>query len=100
MTAEKLLKQKGIDPNKFILQVNAKEALEKLLEAVDQYCPSLKIENISKKDLRTVLNSLSGGIMVYHLENHHQERGALLENIDILRKYGLTKNEERVLDFY
>ena len=99
MNAKTLLKQKGINPNKPVLQIDIEEALERLMEAISEYCPRVKIDKMSKKDLERLVDSLGSNIVNYHPENYHQERGALLGCIEILRKYGLTDEEEGMIDF-
>jgi len=100
MNAKELLKQKGIDSNKIVLRVDREEALESLMEALIEYCPSVKIEKMTKEDLEILIDSLGENIINYHPEDYHQERGALLSNIKILKKYGLTEEEENMVDFY
>lgn len=56
MNAEKLLKQKGIDTNKSVLQIDREEALEGIMAAVEEYCPSVKIEKMPKKDLEGLVD--------------------------------------------
>lgn len=99
MNAEKLLKQKGIDSNKLVLQIDREEALENIMEAIEEYCPSIKLEKMLKKDLEALVDSLGENIVNYHPEDYHQERGALLSSIEILKKYGLTDEEEDAIDF-
>lgn len=99
MNAEKLLKQKGIDPKKLVLEVNREEALVGIMETIAEYCPSVKIEKIPKKDLEGLIDSLGEDIINYHPENYHQERSALLGYADVLKKCGLTEKEEDAIDF-
>jgi hypothetical protein len=54
---------------------------------------------MSKKDLETLLDSLGDATINYHPENYHQERAVLLENSQILKKYGITDEEIKGLDF-
>ena len=54
---------------------------------------------MSKKDLETLIDSLGKAITNYHPENYHQERSALLDNREMLKKYGLTDDEIGRLDF-
>ncbi len=54
---------------------------------------------MSKNDLEILLDSIGNATINYHPENYHQERGALLENSGMLRKYGLTDAEIKALDF-
>ena len=100
MNAEKLLKQKGINPNKLVLQISAEEALENLIEAIEDYDDiNLKIDKMSKKDLEILLDSYGDAVINYHHENDHQERGAFLSCGDMLKKYGLTDEGLGMLDF-
>lgn len=99
MNAEKLLKQKGINPDKSVLQIDRKEALIGIMEAIEEYCPSVKIEKMPKKDLEGLIDSLGEDIVNYHPEDYHQERSALLGYIDVLKKCGLIDEEENMLDF-
>jgi len=99
MNAKQLLKQKGIEPQKLILEIDREEALESLMTAIEEYCPSVKIEKMSKKDLEGLVDSLGEDIINYHPEDYHQERSALLGYIDALKKCGLTDEEEDAIDF-
>ena len=99
MNAEKLLKQKGINPNEPVLQISREEALVGIMEAIEEYCPSVKIEKMPKKDLKGLIDSLGEDIVNYHPEDYHQERSALLGYIGTLKKCGLTDEEENILDF-
>ena len=99
MNAEQLLKQKGIDPKKLVLEIYREEALESLMEAIEEYCPSVKIEKMPKEDLEGLIDSLGESIINYHPEDYHQERDALLGSIDALKKCGLTNEEESAIDF-
>ncbi len=99
MNAKELLKQKGIDSDEPVLQINREEALVGIMVAIKKYCPSVKIEKMSKKDLEGLVDSLGEDIINYHPENYHQERSALLGHIETLKKCGLTDEEENILDF-
>lgn len=99
MSPLKILKSKGINPNEAILVIDKEEALERLIEAITELCPNLKVESMSKIDLELLLDSLGNATINYHPENYHQERAALLENSEMLQKYGLTDKEIEGLDF-
>ncbi len=99
MNPLKILKSKGIDPNEPVLEISREEALERFIEAIEEFCPNLKVESMSKNDLEILLDSLGDTTVNYHPENFHQERAALLENSEMLRKYGLTNEEVNSLDF-
>lgn len=99
MNAENLLKQKGIDLNKPVLQISREESLSSIINAIEIYCTSVKIENMSKEDLENFIDNLGDSIINYHPENYHQERSTLLNCSNMLRKYGLTNEEYEALDF-
>ena len=94
-----LLKRAGINPDKPVLLITAEEAMENLLEAIEEYCPHLKINKMKKEDIEILIDSYSGCIIDYHPENYHQERAALLQNIEMLRRCGLTDNDYNFIDF-
>ncbi len=99
MKPRKILKSKGIAINEPVLLIDKEEALERLMEAVGDFCPSLKIEKMSKNDLEILLDSLGETIINYHPENYHQERAALLRNNEMLKHYGLKDEDIKALDF-
>jgi len=99
MNAKKLLKQRGIDSDKPVLQINKEMALMSIMEAIKEYCPKVKIEKMSKNDLEVLTDNLGENIINYHPESYHQERATLLGCSNILKKYGLTDEEKRALDF-
>jgi|UniRef100_A0A7C6EG42 hypothetical protein len=89
----------GINLNEPVLLITAKEALENLSEAIEEYCPNLKIEKMTKEDLEILLNSYARSVINYHPENYHQERGALLKCFEMLKRYGLTDDNYNSIDF-
>ena len=99
MTTSTLLKKSNISPNKPVLLITAEEALENLLETIEEYCPSLQIDIMTKEDISTLLNSYADCIVNYHPENQHQERAVLLRNFDMLKHYGMTDDDYEDLDF-
>ena len=99
MNAEKLLKQKGIDPNKQVLRINRRETLEKFLEFIKEWELRIKVKKISKEDWEILFNSYADAIVDYHPDNDHQERAVFLKNEKILKKYGLTSEDIQRLDF-
>ena len=94
MNAKKLLKQKGIDPEKLVLEIDREEALAGIMAAIEEYCPSVKIEKMPKKDLEGLVDSLDTNII-----NYHPERSALLCYTDALKKCGMIDEEEDAIDF-
>lgn len=99
MKPSTLLKRKGMKPEDSVLLITAEEALENLLETIEEYCPNLKIDKITKEDISTLLNSYADCVYNYHPEGYHQERGALLENFEMLKQYGMTEDDYDSLDF-
>ncbi len=55
---EEILKKIGIKPDEPVLLITAEEALENILEAIEEYCPHLRIDIITKKDLETLHRTL------------------------------------------
>jgi hypothetical protein len=87
-------------PGDPILSISAEEAILNLLEAVEEYCYSdLRIEEMKKEDIETLLRSYGDAVITYHPEGHHQERAALLKCFDMLKQYGLTDDDYESLDF-
>ncbi|MEO0114027.1 MAG: hypothetical protein ABIK93_00950 [candidate division WOR-3 bacterium] len=99
MKVEELLRKVNINPSEPVLLITAEEALENLLEAIEEYCPNLQIEKMTKEDLKTLLDSYAGSVINYHPEKYHQERGALLECFKMLKRYGLTDDDYDSIDF-
>jgi len=99
MNAKELLKQKKIDPNKPILQITREDALSGIMNAMEEFCPSVKIEEMPKKDLEKLVDSSGEDVVNYHPEDYHQERSTLLGCIAELKKCGLNSEDEDRLDF-
>jgi len=99
MNPSTLLKTKGIKPEDSVLLISAEEALENLLETIEEYCPNLEIDKMTKDDISTLLNSYADCVYNYHPENQHQERAVLLKNFEMLKQYGLTEDDYDSLDF-
>ena len=99
MKPSTLLKTKGIKPEESVLLITAEEALDDILETIEEYCPNLQIDKMTKKDISTLLNSYADCVYNYHPESQHQERAVLLKNFDMLKKYGITDDDYEALDF-
>jgi KaiC/GvpD/RAD55 family RecA-like ATPase len=99
MKPSTLLKRTGIDSEERVLLITAEEAMENLLKAIEEFCPHLKINKMKKENIEALLDSYSDSIINYHPENYHQERAALLENIEMLKSYGLTNDDYNSIDF-
>ena len=99
MNPSVLLKKKGINPNEPAFLITYEEAFRNLLEAIELYCSSLDVNRMTKEDIMALLSSYGSCVIKYHPENYHQERGALLENFEILKRYGLDDEDHSILDF-
>lgn len=100
MKLSTLLKKVGISPDEPVLLITAGEVLENLLEAIEEYCPDLKISEMKRKDIETLLDNYASCVIDYHPENNHQERAALLKSFEVLKRYGLSDDDYNSLDFY
>jgi hypothetical protein len=94
-----LLKRKGIKPEESVLLITAEEALDDILETIEEYCPNLEIGKMTKEDISTLLKSYADCVYNFHPESQHQERAVLLKNFDMLKQYGLTEDDYDSLDF-
>lgn len=99
MEVKELLKKANLNPDEPVLTITAEEALENLTEAIEEYCPNLEIDKMAKEDIKILLNSYADCVLNYHPESRHQERGALLENFEMLERYGLTDDDYESIDF-
>ena len=99
MNATKILQSVGLKPNDNIFSLNYGGAMERLLEFIKEWDLRINVEKISKKDWETLFASYADAITDYHPENDHQERGAFLRSEEMLKKYGLTNEDVRRLDF-
>lgn len=99
MTPLKLLEKAGINPYEPVLLIRRIESMERLLEAIEKYCPDLKIDKMTKKDLLTLLNSYGSCVKNLSTGDYHQERAALQRNFEMLKRYGLTDEDYHCLDF-
>ncbi|MBI4360071.1 MAG: hypothetical protein HY564_03180 [Candidatus Jacksonbacteria bacterium] len=99
MNATKILQSVGLNPNVSIFSLDNEEAMEKLLEFIEEWELPIQVKKISKEDWEALLSSYADSIIDYHPENDHQERGAFLRNKQMMKKYGLTDEDIRRLDF-
>lgn len=99
MNAKKILKSVGLNPSDNISSLDNEEAMERLLEFIDEWELRIKIRKISKEDWETLFASYADAIINYHLDNDHQERAAFLKNEKMLKRYGLTNEDVARLDF-
>ena len=99
MNAAKILKSAGLKPSDSVFSVNNEEMMERLLEFIREWELPIQFEKISKEDWEILFSSYTDSIIDYHPENNHQERGGVLRNENMLKKYGLTDEDTRRLDF-
>lgn len=99
MELPNLLKKVGLDPERPVVLITARESLENLLEAIKEYCPHLKIGEMTHEDIESLLSSYNRCVISYHPENYHQERATLLRSFEMLRRYGLTDDDYSSIDF-
>ncbi len=76
-----------------------KEALENLSDTLLEFCPHVRFERCTEEELEQIFSFYSHSISMYHPENNHQERAALMESFEILKKYGMTEVDVENLDF-
>jgi len=82
-----------------VLSITANEAIESLLEMMENFCSNFKISDLTRAELLSLFQSYAKCILLYHPENNHQERAALLANREILERHGVTKEEIEAIDF-
>jgi len=99
MKTEEILRRIGIGPNMHIFCITTEEALDNLCSVISDYCPHIDLTKISRKDMLKLLSDYGSCVVLYNPEDNHQERAAILQNADILRKYGLTDEDIAILDF-
>jgi len=99
MNAIKILQSVELNPSDSLFSLNKEETMERLLEFIKEWELSIQVKKISKEDWETLFSSYADAIIDYHPENDHQERGAFLRNEQMLKKYGLTDEDVRRLDF-
>ncbi len=99
MTPLTLLEKASINLYEPVLLVTMIDSMEHLFEAIEMYCPDLKIDKMTKEDLLTLLNSYGSCVKNHSTGNYRQERAALLQNFEMLRRYGLTDEDYQYIDF-
>ena len=99
MGNKKILDKLNINPQKVVLSMSGQEALENLLETIEEYCPDLKLEELSAEDMEILLKTYADCVIAFHPENSHQERAALSRNFEMLKKYGMTDGNYKSMDF-
>lgn len=99
MDTAKILKSVGLKPDDRIFSLDNAEAMEKSLEFIKEWELRIKISKISREDWETLFSNYTDAIIDYHPENDHQERGAFLRSAEMLKKYGLTDEDVKRLDF-
>ncbi len=100
MTSRQILKRKKIDPFDPISYLDKEEALENLIEVLEEYEVDFDLSQLSKKELEELFDNYADCIITFHPENNHQELGAFWRTRDILLKHGLSLDEiNRAFEF-
>lgn len=71
MDISDLLRKVGLDSERPVVLITARESLENLLEAIKEYCSHLKIDEMTHEDIESLLRSYNRCVMSYHPENYH-----------------------------
>lgn len=99
MNIKKILSSKQISPSKIVLQITAEEALSSIKEMLAEFSLKIDFNKLSKEELEKLLFDYANAVDMYHPEDYHQERAAILKNETVLKKYGLTAEDVKRLDF-
>ncbi|OGG91413.1 hypothetical protein A3H03_00330 [Candidatus Kuenenbacteria bacterium RIFCSPLOWO2_12_FULL_42_13] len=99
MNATQILKSVGLKPDDTIFAITQSGALNAFLDFIEEWELPIKIDKISKEDWETLFASYADAIIDYHPEDDNQERAVFLKNKQMLKKYGLTDEYARLLDF-
>lgn len=99
MKSENILKNVGISPDEPLIFMTAEEAIQNLMEMLEEIQIDLKMDKMSKEDIEALLSSYIYCIGLYHPENYHQERAVFLRNFEMLKKYGLEDDDYLAIDF-
>lgn len=99
INATKILQSVGLNPSDNIFSLSNEDAMERLLEFIEEWELPIQVEKISKGDWETLFSSYADAIVDYHPDNDHQERIVFLRNAKMLKKYGLTNEDTQRLDF-
>ncbi len=99
MNTKGILSSKQIDPSKIILQITAEEAINSIEEMLIEFSLSVDFSKLSKEELEKLLFDYADAVVIYHPDDYHQERAAILKNEAVLKKYGLTADDIETLDF-
>lgn len=95
----KVLESKNISPSKVFASITAGEIIDSLQEALDDFEIKFDFGKLTKQELVKLFYDYVECVSLYHPENYHQERGALLKNTDVLKKYGMSQDDTNMLDF-
>ncbi len=100
MEPQKILQEKEINHSEPVIYMDKEEALENLMETLEEYEVDFDLSKLSKKELEILFSRYAGCIIDFHLENYHQKRGTFWRTKDILMKHGITEDEiMRAFDF-
>ena len=99
MNVKKLLSSKQISPSKIVLQITAEEALSSIKDMLVEFSLKIDFNKLSKEELENLLFDFADAVIMYHPDDYHQERAAILINETVLKKCGLTDDDIDALDF-
>ncbi|MBU3925315.1 hypothetical protein KJ575_02910 [Patescibacteria group bacterium] len=99
MNATQILQSVGLKPRVKMFSITNAGAINALLEFIREWELSIEVEKISRTEWETLFESYANAIITYHPENDHQERAVFLKNKQMLKKYGLTDEDVKRLDF-
>lgn len=100
MDAKSILSKKKILADSPIFFVTAEEGLRALLEYIEEDELQLELSKLTRMELEKLLADYADCISLYHPDNYHQERGAILRNWEMLEKYGLSSDDYGMVDFW
>jgi hypothetical protein len=99
MNIKNILTSKYINHSKVIFQITTEEALSSLGKALEKLSLSIDFSKFSKEELEKLLSDYVDAVIIYHPEDYHQARAALLRNKTVLKKHGITDEDIEILDF-
>ena len=95
----KILHQCDLHPDEQLNICDNESAITALLGAITEYLPSMDVKKLTKKDWQAILKDYESAIIDYHPENNHQERWALEQHPNILKRCGAAEDEIEGLEF-
>lgn len=96
-----LFTSKGLNTNKVVLSITAKEVFLDIVAALD-YCglaDKVDFNQFTTTELQLVFTEYAHTYSVYHPENYHQARAAILAYFSIFERCGLDADDYYLVDF-